>query len=77
MIEDLTSCSWDKTHFAFIKYIFSVHGKSFATSSLAVSKNSAIIALHNILNHRASHYTKDFFLAYIGLEDMIKGKAQV
>ena len=77
MIENLSSCSWNKTHFAFIKYVLSVHGECFTTSSLAISKYSAIITLHDILNHLASHYTKDFLLAYTRLEYMIKGKAQV
>jgi hypothetical protein len=44
---------------------------------LAISENSAIISLHDILNHWATNYTKHFLLAYVRFEYMIKGKAQV
>ncbi len=74
MLEYLPCSSRNDSHQSFIKDILTIHRESLTTSSLAISKYSAIISLHDIFYSLFANYSEYFFLGSWRIETMIKGE---
>lgn len=76
-VEDLTSCPWHYTHQVLIEDIVSIHCIGLPTTSLSISENSTIIAIHDVNDLLLSDFIKNDRLGYVLLEYVIEGKSHV
>lgn len=77
VIEDLPDSPRHKAFASLAVDVVTIQGVGLATASLAVCKNGAVVALHDVLNHLLADYVEDFLLASLGTEDVIESKCWV
>ena len=77
MIKNLPSCPRDQSHLILIEDVVSIHGESLPAACLAIGKNSAVIPIHDVLDHLTSNFFKNLRLGGIRIEYVVKSEGEV
>ena len=77
MIKNLPSRPRDQSHLILIEYVVSVHGESLPAACLAIGKNSAVIPIHDVLDHLTANLFKNLRLGGIRIEYVVKSESEV
>ena len=77
MIKNLPSRPRDQSHLILIEDVISVHGESLPAACLTISKNSAVIPIHNVFDHLTANIFKNLRLCALRIEYVVKSESEV